>query len=100
MPVKYRASNALKPAWVWALMVGQPPPCRLPGWVTFEQSAVRTPDGFDWTAPADVLWAQHRLALMAEGRAHHFVPYWHTKQAPTGRGFEEWRDRFLATHRY
>jgi hypothetical protein len=101
MPVNYRAGDErVPPAWRWALMTGTPPPCRLPGWVTFEQSAVRTPTGFDRTVAADRVWARHCQALMAEAKAHDFEPYWHQKVDPAGRGFRAWCDRFLEQHRY
>ena len=88
MPVKYQAVDELAPPWIWTLMVGQPPPCRLPGWVAFEQSVVRTPDGFDYTPAGDRHWAAHGPALRAEAKRHGFEPHWATTQTPTGRGFE------------
>ena len=100
MPVKYLADDELSPAWVWMLMTGEPAPVRLRGWVALAQSATRTSAGFDYEPAGDRHWADHGPALRAEARAHHFTPFWDTNETPTGPGFEQWRDRFLAEFRY
>jgi hypothetical protein len=93
-------SITLTPAWQYALMVGRPATVRLRGWYNFEQDAIRTSTGYDWTAAGDRLWAVHGAALTDEAREHEFVPYWHGKRKPHGDGFERWRTRFLALHAY
>lgn len=46
------------------------------------------------------MWAAHSAALITEAGAHRFQPFALTHKAPTGSGFEVWRRRFLAEHRY
>jgi hypothetical protein len=91
---KARVDELPTPAWTFALLTGAPASVRIAGWVTQAQ-------GGCYGAPdADAVWTQHREALIAEARRHGFEPAQLTRKTPTGRGFEEWRDRFLATHRY
>jgi hypothetical protein len=91
----------LSVAWRYALLVGEPAPGRVPGWVTFHEDADRRPDGeWGWTRAGDALWAQHRAALIAEATRHGFEPYWETSRPPAGPGFRAWRDQFLAANSY
>ncbi|HEX2456914.1 MAG TPA: hypothetical protein VHI99_24665 [Vicinamibacterales bacterium] len=98
---KPRIDLPLSKAWHFALMTGTPPQCRLPGWVEFEYDAVKLPTGdYSWTAAGDALWQQHGAALTREAAAAAFVPFWSQQEAPAGAGFRQWRDAFLAEHRY
>jgi hypothetical protein len=95
MPVKQHVEvPPLSAAWRWTLMTGTRPTARLAGWV---EQAQETTEG---TVAGDRLWAIHGEALTAEARAAGFTPYWVAQQAPAGRDFRQWRDRFLAEHAY
>ena len=87
---KARVDELPSPAWTYALLVGAPASVRIAGWVTQAQG------GCYGEPDADEIWSRHREALTAEARRHGFEPAQLTRKTPTGRGFEEWRDRFLA----
>lgn len=80
----------LTPAQKYLLMTGHMAAARLPGWVAMEIDPVND----------DGVWTIYGGALIAEAGAAGFEPFWLHKKAPSGAGFEQWRDAFLAKHRY
>jgi hypothetical protein len=100
MKRKRLTAPPLSPAWQYALMVGRPATVRLRGWYNFEQDAIRTSTGYDWTAAGDRLWAVHGAALTSEARSAGFEPYWPTKKRPSGAAFDAWCAAFLRQHTY
>jgi hypothetical protein len=75
----------------YTLMTGDWPTARLRGWVALGMAGE--------LSEADA-WAQHRDALIVEAARNDFEPFWMRERAPSGPGFELWRNAFLARHRY
>ena len=86
--------HRLMPAMLYALMVGEEPTVRVPGWVALAHAG-----RFGNPSVAEV-WAEHRVAVIAEATAHGFEPYELTDRPPQGPGFEAWHEAFLARHVY
>ena len=81
-------------AWVYELLAGGDPNCRLPGWfLVLSAGRNDEPD-------AIAVWEQHAPALTALARQHNFEPFHLTRKRPKGESFEEWRRQFLAQHKY
>ena len=81
------------PAWVFELLAGSDPGCRLPGWPNMFQQHVGEPT-------AAQVWERHAEALLEEAHRAGFEAFWLTKRLPTGEGFLRWQQQFLAGHRY
>jgi hypothetical protein len=81
------------PSWTYALLVGDSPGVRLPGWPAMYQQHVGEP-------AAEQVWAQHQDALIALAAQHGFKSFWETRRPPTGPGFRAWREQFIAEHAY
>lgn len=91
---KRRDTSPLTAAMRYYLMAGESPDVRIRGWVALAQQG-----RFGEPTP-DRAWAAHGPALVAEGAAAGFEPYWSTQQAPAGAGFRHWRDAFVREHGY
>ena len=78
-------------AHMYYLVVGEMPTCRLRGWVSLATKDDPT---------AEMVWEQHREALIADAEANGFQPWMLTKTRPTGEGVDRWREQFLTAHRY
>jgi len=90
----------LSAAWHYSLMVGEPPPVRVAGWVSQLGDAVKRGTVYDYTAHGDRLWSAHADQLVEEARTAGFTPYWEAKKKPSGVSFLSWQTRFLAKHTY
>ena len=86
--------HRLMPAMRYALLVGEEPSVRVPGWLALAHTG-----RFGNPSVAEV-WAEHRETVIAEASAHGFEPHALTNRTPQGPGFEAWHAAFLATHVY
>ncbi len=101
MPTNRVDRSPLSAAWKFTLLTGELPTARLAGWVVQAQDAVRHADGTShYAAEGDALWLQHSADLTREAAANNFGPYWASKKAPSGPGFQAWLTKFLTEHRY
>lgn len=95
MPTKQRDDDLpLSPAMIFTLMTGESAAVRIHGWVALAQQ------GQFGEPTSDEAWNAHRETLIREAAAHNFEPYWSRSRPPSGAGFRQWRERFLAEHTY
>ena len=91
---KSRMGTLPSAAWVYELLVGDSPGCRLRGWVKQFQAGQ-----FGEPTAAEV-WERHRDALTDEATRYGFTPFHVMRKRPAGVGFQQWRDKFLSEHQY